>query len=145
MYYTLGQRAGLGIGGRRGRPDAPWYVAVKDLERNVLVAVQGHDHPLLMSDRLRAEAVHWIAGRPPAGEFACTAKLRYRQQDVSCRVRVDSGDAVEVTFPGPQRAATPGQYAVFYRGEECLGGGVIVATGFTGLRTSREPALAGYN
>jgi tRNA-specific 2-thiouridylase len=125
MFYTLGQRAGLGLGGRRGAAEAPWYVAAKDLAHNVLVAVQGHDHPLLMSKALACESATWIAGWPPATDFSCTAQVRYRQRDVPCRVTVDADGSLEVVFEGPQRAVTPGQYAVFYLGEECLGGAVI--------------------
>jgi tRNA-specific 2-thiouridylase len=125
MFYTLGQRAGLGLGGRKGAAEAPWYVAAKDLERNVLLVVQGHDHPLLMSTGLACEPATWIAGDPPAGEFSCTAKFRYRQRDVPCRVGASRDGGLEVTFDGRQRAVTPGQYAVFYQGEECLGGAVI--------------------
>jgi len=128
MYYTLGQRAGLGLGGRRGHGESPWYVAAKDLGSNTLVVVQGHDHPLLMSTRLDTGPVAWIAGRAPAQRFACTAKLRYRQADVPCRVEVASDGAATVDFGSPQRAVTPGQYAVFYDGACCLGGGVIRST-----------------
>ncbi len=145
MYYTLGQRAGLGLGGRRGAADAPWYVAAKDLARNVLIVVQGHDHPMLMCDWLRAEDVHWIAGEPPRQSFDCTARLRHRQPDVPCQVRVDERGHVEARFPSPQRAATPGQYAVFYHGNECLGGGVIAASGRSIPDTSRQPVSARYN
>jgi tRNA-specific 2-thiouridylase len=145
MYYTLGQRAGLGLGGRRGAAEAPWYVAAKDLARNVLVVVQGHDHPLLMCDWLRAEAVHWIAGRPPGRSIECTARLRHRQRDVPCRLCVDEYGHVRASFASVQRAVTPGQYAVFYRGEECLGGGVIAASGRSAADISREPAAARYN
>ena len=146
MYYTLGQRAGLGLGGVRGAGEAPWYVGAKDLARNVLVAVQGHDHPLLLSERLQTETVHWIAGTPPGRrQFDCTVKLRYRQRDVSCRVELDDRGGAAVTFDGPERAVTPGQYAVFYRGEECLGGAVItvscLAAATTRLRATGLAAL----
>jgi tRNA-specific 2-thiouridylase len=127
MFYTLGQRAGLGLGGMRGHAESPWYVAAKDLERNVLVAVQGHDHPLLMSTRLETAPVAWVAGHPPAGSFDCTAKVRYRQADVPCHVEAATDGTSVVSFGSPQRAVTPGQYAVFYEGDCCLGGGVIEA------------------
>ena len=127
MFYTIGQRTGLGLGGLRGRAESPWYVAAKDLARNVLVAVQGHDHPLLMSTRLETGPVAWIAGRPPAGSFGCTAKARYRQADVPCHVETAPDGSCIASFRSPQRAVTPGQYAVFYDDDCCLGGGVIRA------------------
>lgn len=127
MYYTFGQRTGLGLGGRRGAAEAPWYVAHKDLTRNVLVVVQGRGHALLSSTRLATGPVHWIADAAPAPEFECTAKVRYRQPDVACRVALmDDGRAV-VHFRDPQWAVTPGQYVVFYAGQVCLGGAVIEA------------------
>jgi len=135
MYYTLGQRAGLGLGGRRGHEDAPWYVAAKDLPRNVLVVVQGHDHPLLLSGGLSTEPVAWIAGQPPGARFFCGVRVRYRQHDVPCEVTLRPGGGADVAFAAPQRAVTPGQYAVFYDGERCLGGGVISAA-------ARVPAAA---
>ncbi len=125
MYYTLGQRQGLGIGGRAGGAGRPWYVAAKDLEQNALVVVQGHDHPLLFRRGLEAGQLEWFAGRPPGDDFRCTAKIRYRQPDQPCRVERLSEDRVQVTFDQPQRAVTPGQSVVFYDGEVCLGGGVI--------------------
>ena len=128
FFYTLGQREGLNIGGVRGRPAAPWFVVGKDIESNTLIVDQGHDSRYLMSYRLQASGATWIAGRPPLTEFACTAKTRYRQQDEACRVRVLESDRVEVRFDAAQRAVTPGQSVVFYRGEECLGGAVIEAT-----------------
>lgn len=128
MYYTLGQRQGLGIGGLPHHPDAPWYVAAKDLERNVLVAVQGKHHPLLYTDSLATEAMDWVAGEPPAAEGRLTAKTRYRQEDVPCTFRTREDGGVEVRFDDPQRAVTPGQSLVLYDGEICLGGGVIRAT-----------------
>jgi tRNA-specific 2-thiouridylase len=128
FFYTLGQREGLNIGGVRGRAAAPWFVVGKDVERNVLYVDQGHDSAYLQSRRLRAASASWTAGVAPATAFECTARTRYRQQDESCRVRVtDQGD-VEVEFDRPQRAVTPGQSVVFYRGDECLGGAVIDAT-----------------
>ena len=127
MYYTLGQRNGLGIGGRRDASGEPWYVVGKDVTRNVLLVAQGNANRWLASTRLTAGDLSWTAGAPPAAEFACTAKTRYRQDDQACRVLV-RGDGVEVRFEAPQRAVTPGQSVVFYAGEECLGGGVIDAT-----------------
>ncbi|SDI71464.1 tRNA 2-thiouridine(34) synthase MnmA [Billgrantia gudaonensis] len=125
MYYTLGQRQGLGIGGLADYPEEPWYVAAKDLERNVLVAVQGKHHPLLYTDGLATEAMEWIAGAPPADAGRLTAKVRYRQADVPCTFRTREDGGVEVRFDDPQRAVTPGQSLVLYDGEICLGGGVI--------------------
>lgn len=137
MYYTLGQRRGLGIGGRQDAVDAAWYVAAKDRARNVLVVVQGPEHKALTQHWLVAEQLHWIAGTPPATEFDCSAKSRYRQPDQLCHVSLQDGTA-RVNFNEPQRALTPGQYVVLYRGEECLGGGAIRAvetTAFAGTRT----------
>jgi tRNA (5-methylaminomethyl-2-thiouridylate)-methyltransferase len=128
MYYTLGQRQGLRIGGRNDASEDAWYVADKDLRRNVLVVVQGHDHPALLRSELHASQLSWVAGAPPAAEFECTSKVRYRQRDQDCAVRVLGGGRCAVQFADPQRAVTPGQYVVFYRGEECLGGGVIEAS-----------------
>jgi tRNA-specific 2-thiouridylase len=141
MYYTLGQRAGLGLGGRRGAREAPWYVAAKDLARNALVVVQDSAHPLLMSSALTAGPVHWIAGRPPAGRFDCGVQVRYRQPPQPCSVVVEDGGIATVSFAGPQRAVTPGQYAVLYDGEACLGGGVIHAGAATAA--ARPHARAG--
>jgi tRNA-specific 2-thiouridylase len=128
MYYTLGQRQGLHIGGRAGANEAPWYVCGKDLTRNVLIVVQGHDHPALLSDRLAASQLTWVAGAAPSARFECTAKVRYRQPDQPCEVTILDDGSVDVRFRDPQRAVTPGQYAVFYDGGECLGGGVIERT-----------------
>ncbi|MCE8019534.1 tRNA 2-thiouridine(34) synthase MnmA [Halomonas sp. MCCC 1A11036] len=125
MYYTLGQRQGLGIGGLANHPEEPWYVAAKDLERNVLIAVQGKHHPLLYTDSLATEAMDWVTGEPPAAEGRYTAKTRYRQTEVPCTVRTREDGGVEVRFDEPQRAVTPGQSLVLYDGEICLGGGVI--------------------
>jgi tRNA-specific 2-thiouridylase len=123
LYYTIGQRQGLGIGGVPGADEAPWYVADKDVRNNVVTAVQGHDHPLLQHAGLFATALHW-QNPPPRFPFRCRAKTRYRQPDQDCELRV-SGTGLEVRFDAPQRAVTPGQYVVFYDGDECLGGGVI--------------------
>jgi tRNA-specific 2-thiouridylase len=127
MYYTLGQRNGLGIGGRKDAGSGAWYVVGKDVAKNVLYVAQGGENEWLQSRRLSAVELSWTSARAPAAEFACTAKTRYRQADQSCRVRVD-GTRCTVEFDAPQRAVTPGQSVVFYAGEECLGGGIIEAT-----------------
>ncbi|WP_207061105.1 tRNA 2-thiouridine(34) synthase MnmA [Motiliproteus sp. SC1-56] len=127
MYHTIGQRQGLGIGGLADFPDEPWYVAGKDLERNILIAVQGKHHPLLFSRSLTAGQVDWVDGEGPALPFRCTAKTRYRQPDQPCRVEA-CAEGYRVLFDEPQRAVTPGQSVVFYDGERCLGGGVIETT-----------------
>ncbi|MEO6696861.1 MAG: aminomethyltransferase beta-barrel domain-containing protein, partial [Gammaproteobacteria bacterium] len=125
MYYTLGQRQGLGIGGLRDSSGDPWYVVDKDMERNVLIVAQGHDHPLLFSRHLQAGDLHWVTGTPPPLPLPCKAKTRYRQADQPCVITAIKDDVCEVAFDNPQWAVTPGQSVVFYRGEECLGGGVI--------------------
>jgi tRNA-specific 2-thiouridylase len=121
--YTLGQRSGLGIGGRNGSAAAPWYVAAKDQDRNALIVVQDPAHPWLMSHGFEVEEVRWLAHSAPT-LLDCTVKTRYRQPDLDCRLRPD-GEVVHVTLAQAASAVTPGQYAVFYAGEECLGGGVI--------------------
>ena len=123
-FYTLGQRTGLHIGGRCGREQAPWYVAAKDAARNVLIVVQGHDHPLLESGGLRTGPWHWLAAarREP---FHCTVKVRYRQSDQGARLEPGAEGGMAVVFEEAQRAVTPGQYAVAFEGERCLGGAVI--------------------
>jgi len=127
MCYTLGQRQGIGIGGARDTTAEPWYVAGKDMQRNQLLVVQGHDHPLLLSGSLEASRLHWISGTAPEAPLRCAAKTHYRQADQACRIVGIAGDRCTVEFDLPQRAVTPGQYAVFYAGEECLGGGIIQA------------------
>lgn len=124
MYHTIGQRQGLGIGGVKGAPDAPWYVVDKDLGNNVLIVVQGANHPALFKPALLARQASWINGAPPQKRFRCMAKIRYRQADQACQVSI-AGDELHVQFDEPQRAVTPGQSIVFYEGERCLGGAVI--------------------
>ena len=128
-FYTLGQRHGLILGGRKGYGEAPWYVAGKIPAENALIVVQGRDHVLLEQNWLQAAGVHWI-GAPAQwraqGTFRCAAKTRYRQPDVACTVSRLGNTELEVMFDAPQRAVTPGQYVVFYDGERCLGGATIV-------------------
>jgi tRNA-specific 2-thiouridylase len=128
FFYTLGQREGLGIGGQRGRGTEPWFVVGKDVASNVLLVDQGHDSAWLQSASRRSEPAHWVAGAPPAAEFRCSAKIRYRQGDEEASVRVDADGGLEVRFERPQRAVTPGQSVVLYREDECLGGAVILST-----------------
>ncbi|GHB27719.1 tRNA-specific 2-thiouridylase MnmA [Salinicola rhizosphaerae] len=125
MYYTLGQRRGLGIGGLKTHGEDPWFVAAKDLERNVLIVVQG-EHPLLYTTTAYCEPPAWVAGEPPQKE-RLRAKTRYRQQDVPCRVEPIADGGLKVEFDDPQRAVTPGQSLVLYDGDVCLGGAVIRA------------------
>jgi tRNA-specific 2-thiouridylase len=129
-FYTLGQRQGLGIGGIKLGSDSdfgihlPWYVAAKDMQANTLWVVQGHDHSWLQSHTLQAQDASWISGSVPAASDLA-AKTRYRQADAVCALKIRAGDSFDLTFPDPQWAVTPGQSAVLYEGEVCLGGGVI--------------------
>jgi tRNA-uridine 2-sulfurtransferase len=134
-FYTLGQRQGLGIGGikargaqKGGNEHEPWFVARKDVEKNILWVVQGHDHPWLLAPSLRAEDLSWVAGEAPAGSAGghvpIAAKTRYRQSDAPCTLHSDA-NGITLRFAEPQWAVTPGQSAVLYDGEVCLGGGVI--------------------
>lgn len=125
MYYTLGQRRGFGVGGIRGADQEAWYVLQKDLERNVLVVGQGHDHPWLFAGALEAGTLDWCDQRTLAAPLRCRAKTRYRQPDQDCLVEPLEDGRCRVSFDVPQRAVTPGQSVVFYQSEECLGGGVI--------------------
>jgi tRNA-uridine 2-sulfurtransferase len=137
-FYTLGQRQGLGIGGvkergaaRGGGDHSPWYVARKELDTNTLRVVQGHQHPWLQSRTLRAQQASWVAGQAP-GPAALAAKTRYRQSDAVAAMNADSihvNDQFSLNFPVPQWAVTPGQSAVLYREDVCLGGGVIAESG----------------
>lgn len=124
MYYTIGQRQGLHIGGLKDFEEAPWFVAGKDLDNNILVAVQGVDNPLLFAQTLQTGPANWINGKAPALPFRCEAKIRYRQKDQPCTL-IDNGEGLLVEFDEPQRAVTPGQYLVIYSGEYCLGGAII--------------------
>jgi tRNA-specific 2-thiouridylase len=128
-FYTLGQRKGIGLGGQRAHRDddgnhAPWYVARKDVESNTLYVVQGHDHPWLLSDALVAGQMSWVAGTPPA-DGPLLAKTRYRQSDVACALLRAGGTEAKLQFQQAQWAVTPGQSAVLYDGDICLGGGII--------------------
>ena len=131
MYYTLGQRGGIGIGGVKDRDEAPWFVLHKDLDNNRLIVGQGHDHPMLQSTELTAYKLDWVVDAPTqlftAQGYRCTAKTRYRQPDQACTVFAldETGDTIKVVFDEPQRAVTPGQSCVFYQDDICLGGGVI--------------------
>jgi tRNA-specific 2-thiouridylase len=122
--YTLGQRSGIRIGGRAGAAAAPWYVAGKDQRRNALIVVQDPGHPWLMSDGFEVEDIHWLGGAAPAKPAVLTVKTRYRQVDLPCELAAEA-HVLHVTLSSPARAVTPGQYAVFYDGDRCLGGGVI--------------------
>jgi tRNA-specific 2-thiouridylase len=136
MYYTLGQREGLRVGGVRGAREAAWYVVGKDVARNALIVDQGHDNAHLLSRRLVASRLTWVAGQAPDASLPLAAKTRYRQSDQPCMIRDVDGDRLELEFATAQRAVTPGQSVVLYAGDECLGGGVIEATDATwgGLR-----------
>jgi len=143
MYYTLGQRNGLGIGGRHGASGEAWYVVGKDVAANVLYVAQGGENDWLFSERLQTEVPTWVAGVAPAAHFRCTAKTRYRQIDQPCTVDVGE-NGLEVRFDEPQRAVTPGQSVVFYEGDVCLGGAIIAATDapYGGLLPAFTPSTA---
>jgi len=123
-FYTIGQRQGLGIGGSADYSNDPWYVSDKEVSRNELTVVQGHDHPALHKNALRAVKLHWIR-ETPSDKYNCTAKTRYRQQDKECTIHFESDSEAVVQFKSSVRAITPGQSVVFYNGNECLGGGII--------------------
>ena len=124
-FYTIGQRKGIGIGGKSGSAGDAWYVADKRLDTNELVVVQGHDHPLLMKKTVAAADTAWVAGQAPSAPSTHTAKTRYRQPDAPCTLTRVLDSEIRVDFPAPQWAVTPGQSVVLYDGEVCLGGGVI--------------------
>lgn len=125
MFYTLGQRQGLKIGGRRGSNDAPWYVVGKETATNTLVVAQGNDHPMLYVNGLMCGPIHWLSGHAPEFPLTLHARTRYRQQEEPCVVSPPMGEQHCVQFASPQRAVTPGQYVVFYDKNTCLGGAVI--------------------
>jgi tRNA-specific 2-thiouridylase len=127
MFYTLGQRQGLGIGGVKDSSDEPWFTLAKDLENNILIVGQGTNHSLLFTNHLAAADINWINGLPEA-PFECHAKTRYRQPDQLCWVTPTAGGNCNVVFDKPQRAVTPGQSVVFYLDDLCLGGGTIERT-----------------
>ena len=127
MYYTLGQREGLGIGGVKGAAEEPWFVAAKDMQQNILWVVQGHDHPALLSASLVAHDLSWVSGAAPHSHWVYAAKTRYRQPDAACEVERVSGAECEIAFAAEQWAVTPGQSLVLYESMVCLGG-VIIAT-----------------
>ncbi len=125
MYYTLGQRQGLGIGGVRDGGDEPWFVSAKKMEENILVAVQGHDHPDLLRSSLQASDLTWVSGEQPHCNWVYAAKTRYRQPDAPCAIMQLEQDVCQVDFAQDQWAVTPGQSVVIYESKVCLGGGVI--------------------
>jgi len=129
MFYTIGQRQGLGIGGHRDSSGEPWYVAGKDIKNNILLVVQGVDHPALFRSELRASQLHWISGTPPEMPITCTARIRHQQPVQVCTLFPRSDNECSARFETPQRAVTPGQSVVFYDGEICLGGGIIETDG----------------
>ena len=132
MYYTVGQRKGLGIGGMAGANQAPWYVAARDMEKNALIVVQGERHPLLLSNHLTARDPHWIAGTRPVemsdGPQRLQARIRHRQPRQPCSVRLSPDLTLAVEFDRPQWAIAPGQYVVLYDGDVCIGGACIENT-----------------
>ena len=125
MFYTIGQRKGLGIGGRQDTGDEPWYVVDKRVADNALIVAQGEHHPLLYNNHVTASMLHWITNEPVTLPYRCMAKTRYRQTDQPCTIAALDNDACLAIFDQPQRAVTPGQSIVFYDGDNCLGGGII--------------------
>jgi tRNA-specific 2-thiouridylase len=127
MYHTLGQRKGLRIGGLANAGDAPWYVVDKDLQRNVLIVGQGHDHPRLFSTGLICDQLHLVSRAPLNEAIQCTVKTRYRQADVACTLTPLANNQYSVMFEQPQSSVTPGQSVVFYQQQLCLGGAIITS------------------
>ncbi len=124
IYYTLGQRKGLNIGGIKEAEESAWYVVDKELSTNTLIVEQGHDHPLLYKSSLLCEQLHWINAEPIHTQIY--AKIRYRQKDQACELIKLAPDRYQVNFKAAQRAITPGQSVVFYEGDVCLGGGIVI-------------------
>lgn len=127
MFHTIGQRQGLGIGGRKDTSGEAWYVVGKDMNTNRLIVAQGKDHPALFKQELTAKDLHWISGTAPRTPVKCTARIRYRQSDQACEIIELDACQCRVRFARAQRAVTPGQAVVFYEGDVCLGGGTICA------------------
>ena len=125
MFHTLGQRQGLGIGGVKNYPEAPWYVLHKDMDNNILYVGQDHQHPWMLSSRLEASQLAWVSGMAPEAGSSLTAKVRYRQQDQSVSIEKIDENRMHLIFQQAQRAVTPGQSVVLYDGDICLGGGII--------------------
>ena len=132
MFYTLGQRQGLGIGGTRLGDGDAWYVAEKDLANNRLTVVQGHDHVRLFADRVTAVNLNWISGTTPHCNWVYGAKTRYRQKDAPCVIASSTQQSSAIEFAEPQWAVTPGQSVVVYESNVCLGGGIIESTALSG-------------
>ena len=141
MFHTLGQRQGLGIGGVKGFPEAPWYVLHKDLENNVLYVGQGHEHPWMLSTRLEASQLAWVSGNAPEPGSRLTAKVRYRQQDQAVCIEKIGESHMHLKFKQAQRAVTPGQSVVLYDGDVCLGGGIIESMNTPPMSTKHKMAI----
>ena len=127
MFYTIGQRQGLGIGGQANLPEEPWYVADKDIHTNSLFVAQGQQHAALFHSTILTQTIHWIAGQPPGNTKNLGAKIRYRQSDQACSVQPYQDTGYKISFVRPQWAVAPGQSVVFYEQDTCLGGGIIEA------------------
>ena len=125
MYYTIGQRQGLGIGGRADSAQEPWFVAKTDVSNNIVYAVQGHQHPALYHQALTTLDIHWIQNSNATLPLHCKAKIRYRQEDQACTIKAHKDKEYLVEFDQPQRAITSGQSIVFYHDDQCLGGAII--------------------
>ncbi len=125
MFYTLGQRQGLGIGGLQQAQHEPWYVVDKDMAHNTLIVAQGQNHPMLFAQGLICGPIHWLTQEPPELPLTCHAKTRYRQTEQPCVISPANGHEHYVMFSAPMRAITPGQYVVFYQQNQCLGGATI--------------------
>ena len=138
MFHTLGQRQGLGIGGVKGYPEAPWYVLHKDLDNNILYVGQGHKHPWMLSTWLEASQLTWVSGQAPVVGSELTAKVRYRQQDQHVSIEQIDENRMQLRFQQAQRAVTPGQSVVLYDGDVCLGGGIIETMNTPPMSTSRN-------